>query len=221
MITRDITGALYVPAFDQKTFGSCASPRFDHTCGYNPIACDGVGTVRSGFNGRIIDRLALPTQFNSALVVAQGMALVECCSTGQVGSYRTNYIGLAVGLDHNCSTGAGWVAFATEAWSTEFPAFLQSTASTWNQYLTTATDTGSALCTSTGQALVSAFSVFDLTNAKRYVRICVVPRIESSGCSVTVPIHGGILFHGAQVAPTPVFNADARIVVTSGCSTST
>jgi len=214
MITRDLAGAFVVPAFDLKTFKSCdGGPSY--TCGYNP--------TDSGFNGRIIDRLGLPTQFNAATVVARCFGVFEASSTGQLGSYRQSYMALSVGLDHNCSTGAGWVAYATGQWSTEQALYLQSTASSWNQYLGTATDTGNALCTSTGFAIGGAVATFDLTGAKRYIRVVVTPVIHSSGCALQMPVTADIVFSQPQVAPLRYGDIpdDAVIVVTSACSTST
>lgn len=214
MITRDLTGAFVVPAFDLKSFQSCdGGPSY--SCGYNP--------TDSGFNGRIIDRLGLPTQFNAALVVARTFAAFEASSTGQVGSFRQSYMALAVGLDHNCSTGAGWTAFATGQWSSAHALYLQSTASTWNQYLGTATDTGNALCTSTGFAIGGATAVFDLTAAKRYIRVVVTPTIHSSGCALQMPVTADVIFGHPSHSPKTYADvaADKVIVVTSACSTST
>jgi hypothetical protein len=214
MITRNLAGAFVVPAFDLKTFKSCdGAPSY--ACGYNP--------TDSGFNGRIIDRLGLPTQFNAAMVVARCFGVFEASSTGQTGSFRQSYMGISVGLDHNCSTGAGWAAFTTAAWSTEQALYLQSTASSWNQYLTTATDTGNALCTSTGQAIGGAVALFDLTAAKRYIRVVVTPTIHSSGCALQMPITADIIFGQAMESPTKYADIPPRvqIVVTTACSTST
>jgi hypothetical protein len=214
MITRDIAGVFVVPAFDLKTFKSCdGGPSY--ACGYNP--------TNSGFNGRIIDRLGLPTQYNSALVVAESLAVFEASSSGQVGSFRQSYLGLSVGLDHNCSTGAGWTAYATGCWSSEHALYLQSTASTENQYLATATDTGNALCTSTGFAIGGVAAAFDLTGAKRYIRVVVAPTIHSSGCALQMPVTASVIF-GAPTHAVKAYAdvpADAVIVVTSACSTST
>ncbi len=214
MITRDLAGTFVVPAFDLKTFKSCdTAPSV--SCGYNP--------TDSGFNGRIIDRLGLPTQFNAAMVVARCFAVFEASSTGQVGSFRQDYMALSVGLDHNCSTGAGWTAYATGMWSSEQALYLQSTASTWNQYLATATDTGNALCTSTGFAIGGATAVFDLTGAKRYIRVVVTPVLHSSGCALQMPVTADLIFAHGVNAPVAYADipADTVIVVTSACSTST
>lgn len=229
MITRDISGTFYVPAFDRKMFGSCAATRYDPTCGYNPQMCDGVGTERSGWNGRIIDRLALPTQFTSARAIATSFARIECCSTGEIGKNGAKglqYIGLAVGLDHNCSTGTGWSAFSTASWSAEMPGYLLSTATSENAFLTTACATSSGLnptlfCTSTAGGVVTAEAVFDLTAAKRFIRVVVSPRIESTGCSIQMPVEAGILFGGAVGAPPVYADLSGTLIRTSGCSTST
>lgn len=220
MITRDISGLFVVPAFDLKTFKSCdTAPAY--SCGYNPTVCGAAGsTGGTGFNGRIIDRLGLPAHYTSVLALANGICAFECSSTGQVGTYRQVYMSLGVGIDHNCSTGAGWSALSTDKWVIQ-PAFLQSTASSWNQYLTTATDTGSALCTSTGMALAEARGVFDLSQAKRYIRMVVIPEIHSSGCALQMPVTGQFIFGSPAEAPPPDIPVDVRIVVTSACSTST
>lgn len=221
MITRDISGLFVVPAFDLKTFKSCdTAPAY--SCGYNPTVCGAAGsTGGTGFNGRIIDRLGLPANYTNVLAQATAICAFECSSTGQVGSYRQTYMALGVGIDHNCSTGAGWSALSTANWVLNEPAYLQSTASSWNQYLTTATDTGSALCTSTGMALAVASGIFDLTTAKRFIRICVVPEIHSSGCALQMPVTGQFIFGAPSEAPPPDIPVDAVIVVTSACSTST
>ena len=214
MITRDAVGAFVVPAFDLKTFKSCdGGPSY--TCGYNP--------VDSGFNGRIIDRLGLPTQFATAMVVARCFGVFEASSTGQIGSYRQSYMAVSVGLDHNCGTASGWSPLTTGCWSTEQALYLQSTASSWNQYLATATDTGNALCTSTGQAIGGAVAVFDLSAAKRYLRVVVTPTIHSSGCALQMPITADLVFMHPQHSPKYYGDVpdDAVIVVTSACSTST
>ena len=172
MITRDISGLFVVPAFDLKTFKSCdTAPAY--SCGYNPTVCGAAGsTGGTGFNGRIIDRLGLPANYNSVLALAHGVCLFEASSTGQVGSYRQVYMSLGVGIDHNCSTGAGWTALSTERWVIGEPAYLQSTASSWNQYLTTATDTGSALVDviggSGGAAPFNRTFTLDLTAAGNF-----------------------------------------------------
>jgi len=227
MITRDVAGTFYVPAFDRKMFGSCAATRYDPCCGYNPQMCDGVGTERSGWNGRIIDRLGLPAHFTQARVIAHALARIECCSTGTLTTgYRGQYVGLAVGLDHACSTGAGWSAFSTASWSAEVPAYLLSTATSENAFLATGCTTSTsanpcAFCTSTAGALVTAAAVFDLTAAKRFVRVVVTPRIESTGCSIQVPVEAGIEFGGAQHAPAIWAGLTGKPIVTSACSTST
>lgn len=229
MITRDVSGTFYVPAFDRKMFGSCAATRYDPCCGYNPQMCDGVGTERSGWNGRIIDRLALPSQFTNARVIASSLAALEHCSTG-VGAaeWRANYIGLAVGLDHNCSTGAGWTAFSTASWSAETAGYLLSTAgSTQNGYLATSSTTSTSLnpmafvLSTSARGIVSAEAVFDLTAAKRFIRVVVSPRIESTGCSIQMPVEAGILFGGAQSQPPVWADLGAALIRTTGCSTST
>ncbi len=223
MITRDIAGAFVVPAFDPKEFKSCDTAP-SYSCGYNPTVCGTAGsTGGTGFNGRIIDRQALPTQFNNCLVIARGFGELAASSTGQVGSFRQNFMSLAVGLDHNCSTGAGWAAYATECWPAAKPGYLhlRSTASTWNQYLGTATDTGNALCTSTGFVLLSAVGAFDLTGAKRFIRCVVIPELHSSGCGALMPVTADIVFGGAVEQPVRLMAADDVLIVTSACSTST
>lgn len=229
MITRDISGTFYVPAFDRKMFGSCAATRYDPCCGYNPQMCDGVGTERSGWNGRIIDRLSLPTGFTNARVIATSLAVLEHCSTG-VGAaeWRANYVGLAVGLDHNCSTGAGWTAFSTASWSAEKPGYLLSTAgSTQDGYLGTSSTTSTSLnpmafvLSTSARGVVSAEAIFDLTAAKRFIRVVVTPRIESTGCSIGLPVEAGILFGGAANAPAEWSGLTGKLIVTTGCSTST
>jgi len=229
MITRDLAGAFYVTGFDARTFhssakeigaGGIATGNANSTfLGYNPTSC--------GFNGRIIDRYGLPEFYQSVLVMAAGQALgFDMSSTGVLAAQglHVNYIGLSVGLDHNCSTGSGWEAFSTGQWSGEKAAYAYNACSTHIGLLTTATSTSDGLqnSTSTGPALASVAHAFDLTGAKRYIRMVVTPRLLASDCGVHngVDVHGGLLFGHPQHAPTN-YTKVGRISVTSACSTST
>mgnify|MGYP006909289336 CR=1 FL=1 len=226
MITRDVTNTYYVDAFNAKTLASTAEDVVADFIETGVATASGYGMTQAGFNGVIIDRLGLPSQFNSAVVVAWGQFAPDMSSTGVAGAQglHYNYVGLTVGLDHNCATSSGWLPYATGMWSSEHAAFMKSACSTHQGLLTTATSTTDGLqnSTSTGSGYVSVAQPFDLTGAKRYIRMVVAPRIYASDCGTHngITVGGGILFAQGQAGP-PNEAKIGRIVVTSGCSTST
>ncbi|MEY4762846.1 MAG: hypothetical protein RLZZ200_2702 [Pseudomonadota bacterium] len=223
MITRDLAGSFYVQAFNEKTFGSSAQ---EIGAGFPNCTASGYNPTDNGFNGRIIDRLGLPGQFNSVLVIARGQFSPDMSSTGVLGAQglHANYVGLSVGLDHNCSTGAGWTAYATGQWSDRTAAYMYCCCSTHQGFLTTATSTSDGLqnSTSTGPGVVTVSQAFDLSGAKRFVRMVVTPTIFATDCAVHngVTVTGSLLFGGAVERPANP-NKQGRIHVTSACSTST
>jgi hypothetical protein len=226
MITRDITNTYWVHGFNSKVLNSTAEDVVADMIETGVATASGYGNALAGFNGVIIDRLGLPSQFNSAVVIAEGQFEPDMSSTGILGKegLHFNYVALSVGLEHNCATSSGWLPYATGMWSSEHAAFMKSACSTHQGLLTTATSTGVGLqmSTSTGTGYVTVAQPFDLTGAKRYIRMAVCPRIYASDCGTHngITVVGGILFGQGQDGP-PNESKIGRIVVTSGCSTST
>ena len=86
----------------------------------------------------------------------------------------------------------------------------------------TSTSDGPQNTTATGPAAAHASAAFDLTGAKRFVRMVVTPRILATDCGthLGVTVTGGITFTNPTEAPGN-YAKSGRIIVTSACSTST
>jgi hypothetical protein len=225
MITRDLAGVDVVTAFDIKTFYSCTVSGFTCTCS----AGSTVGALPNSYAGRIIDRLALGRSYRAVVIapVAHGPVITCVESTAHLA-----YLALSVGLQHACTTGeSGFVDFSTEDWPAEQPLQVVTTAtSTGASYFSASakefSDNAAAIMTtaltsstSTAYAALATSNIkaIDITDAKRYLRVLIQPRIESTGCAgpnmnVSASLVFGIPDEAPGIAPR------GRVFVTSACS---
>lgn len=219
MITRNLAGLYPVTGIVPMTFHSCTVAGFTCACGPSAYAFTG------GWPGPMINRASLPESYQAVKVAVHGLGSIQASAT----SCRIQYIGVSIGLQHACSTGAGWTDYSTGDFVTDQAGYYVSTATStadawWNETrriaygaLTTAQTTS----TSTGLAEVRASATFDLTGAKQYIRVVVAPRIETTGCGGSyVPLAGELIFGHPDVEPFS-FADQSRVIVTSGCSTTT
>lgn len=224
MITRFISEAEAVSAFDQKTFHSCTVSGFTSACGTVSTG----GALPFSYAGRIIDRLGLGKNFNSAKVVPIGLGVVQASAT----SCTINYLGVSLGIQHSATTcSGGFSDYSTEDWPAE-QAF---------QRVSTATSTGdgfysqeagfvspntadlmttdASTSTSTGYATLNTLGLnaVPLDGAARFIRVIVAPHIETTGCGGSFAnVAAALLFGHPDEAPQTSLRA--RVAVTSACS---
>ena len=234
MITRDVSQLQIVPAFrHQAMFVACGATNLG-TC-----TCD-AGIAAAGstwFPGYVIDRLGLTRLFNSVAVAPIAWAEVRVSDeNARVQSYA-----VGVGLQHTCTTGGTWADLSTEEWIVDrgfwrqttatatacamYTAIQRDTADTLGGNLTTTTSTADGVnavsgSSSTGYAYYSGPpAVFDLTKAKRYLRVLVRPVINSTACdSGRMHLSAAAIFGEPSESPAPS-QPVKRILVTTGCST--
>lgn len=224
MITRDLASVNSVHAFDQQIFHSCTVSGFTCTCA-GPINSAAGAT---SYPGRLIDRLGLSRRYAAVKVAVAAYGDIQC-SAGSTA--MTNYMGLAVGLQHSATTCSGdFTDYSTGDWGVE-EAFQVATTSTstsaWaysaqqlsavaagvlTTALTTSTSTGYASFVGTGQTAIP------LTGAKRFLRVVVAPHIETTGCGGSNMKVSAVLIFGSP-EEAPVAAPLGRVHVTSACST--
>lgn len=238
MITRDVSQLFVVPAlYHNARFNSCTVAGF--TC-YTDGATSAIGSSEF-FPGFVIDRLALPYEYNS-------MAVVPTLYGNYGGSGDgTGFVtgALSAGIMHASASGGTFAAYSTGTWLVGASLWRQTTAtSTANTaYSIVQKDVGytselgigglmgTATSTSAGQGMVGGTSStgslfyagkparFDLTGAKRFIKVVIRPQIESTGCGA-----GGFHMSAAAVFGEPGYAnpsvaAAKRILVTTGCAT--
>lgn len=221
MITRDLTGLCSVQAMTPlAAVHSCTVTGFTSACGSNNMSAFGNGAI-SGF---VIDRLALPGQYNALLVSVAGHGPIQASAT----SCRLQYVGVGIGLQHAACSTAGWTDFSTGAFATVAGRYVSTATSTadawWSAGLGRATGaltTAATTSTSTGTQELIANAVFDLTGAERFVRVVVAPRIETTGCGGSyTSLAAQAVFGHAAVSPQDV-TTQGRVLYSTANSTST
>lgn len=242
MITRDLANITVVNAFDSTPAGGYRSCTVS---GVGTTACAGVLSTDLGlfgFGGFMIDRLGLKDNYAAAAVAVEASAHV---ATSAASTVQLTYYAVTVGMQHSSSTcSAGFTNLTTEQWLTDAPLLIQTTATSsgtafgWSSEGTlvaapiavfASTDAG--LTTSTGYArFVGSAPVFNLANAKRFVRVVIAPNIMTTGCAtLAMDVRANLIFGDPSAAPFAVTLVDGtlsteravrgRVVVTSGCST--
>lgn len=235
MITRDVAQLQVVPGFQHNAkFVTCENLVGTCTCA-GGVA--GAGTT--WFPGFMIDRLGLTQQFNSLLVAP--VVYADIASSDNAGNARARYYGIGVGLQHTSATGGTWADYSTGAWITDqglwsqttatatachtfYTAVQRDTADTLGGIMATATSTTPGLSLNAGSSstAIAYYSgpgaKFDLTGAKRYVRVLVRPRIEALACAQgLMHISAAAIF--GEPAEAPVVSPVKRILVTTACAT--
>ena len=238
MITRDVSQLMVVPALAHNVrFNSCTVTGF--TC-YTDGATSAIGSSEF-FPGFVIDRLGLPRQFNSLLV-----APVIYGHHGSTGAGAGDILvgTLSAGIMHASASGGTFAAYSTGDWLVGQGLWRQTTAtSTANTMhsviqqdvgLTTEIGLGGLTSTTTstasGQSAVAGTSstgivlyagpgpVFDLTGAKRFIKVAIRTQFETTGCA-----GGGFHMSAAAIFGEPGEAQPGlpskRILVTTGCAT--
>ena len=237
MITRDVSGLEVITGFPLKNFMGCtlAAPAngFAPSVGYSSGPAPNTGLTYA-WPGYMIDRQGLPRGYQSVKVQAGGSGVWVACSTGTWWAY----FGMAIGLQHASATGGTWADYSTGSFAAERAAWYMATTSSTNDEFynvrnPSGAKTGGYMTTSTNNNLLSDSiscghlfannsADFDLSQAKRYIRMLVAPRFESTGAcgGPQINITGSLVFGNPDEAPAaPLSNL--RVYVTSGCSTST
>lgn len=241
MITRDVNQLFVVPALVHNA-------RF-HSCTVTGFTCYGVGAGVSGlgtselFPGFIIDRLGLPRHFNSLMVAP---VIYGDIATSGDGAVCIN--SLTAGVMHASASGGTFAAYSTDNWFFEKALWRQSTATStahgsFTQVqrdvgLTTEIGigglTGSATSTAAGVAgqdmvagttstgflyYAGAGPVFDLGGAKRFIKVTMRTKFETTGCGSGGYHMSAAAIFGEPDEARPPFAPGKRILVTSGCAT--
>lgn len=224
MITRDLASVNSVHALDQMAFHSCTVSGFTCTCA-GPIN-SAVSTT--AYPGRLIDRLGLSRRYAAVKVVVAGYGDIQA-SAGSTA--MTNYMGIAVGLQHSATTCSGdFTDYSTGDWGPEeaFQVVTTATSTSSPFYnvqalsanaagilttaLTTSTSTGYANFVGTGATAIP------LAGAKRFLRVVIAPHIETTGCAGSnMKVSASLIFGIPEEAP--VASPFGRVHVTSACST--
>ena len=222
MITRDTANLHAVSAFAPiAALHSCTVSGFTSACGSNNMSAFGNGAI----SGYVIDRLALPTLYNSANIGVIGYGPIQASAT----SCRLQFVSVGIGVQHAACSTAGWTDFSTGQWLTCQVGYYVSTATStadawWNPGLGRAM--GPMTCaattsTSTGLVELRASQAFDLTGAERFIRVVVAPRIEATGCGGSYFfLNGHVNFDYGQVEPASLANM-GHVLYSTANSTST
>lgn len=243
MITRDVNQLMVVPALAHNArFHSCTVTGF--TC-YPTMAGVSTGIGTSEFiPGFTIDRLGLPRNFKSFMVapVVYGDFATTGTSAGNVlvGTFWA-------GLQDTCTSGGTFASYSTQNWLVGKGLWRQTTAtSTANEAFApvladvgltsaigigglTSTTTSTTASGSTGNMVAGTSSTslfyyagpgpaFDLSGAKRYIRVVMRTQFETTGCgSGSYHMSAAGIFGEPDEAQPPL--PTRRILVTSGCAT--
>src|SRR3990167_7793475 len=226
MISRFLSDVVPVHALDQVSFHSCTVTGFVCSCGVGSTG----GALPYSHGGRIIDRLGLSRRFAAVKIAVAGYGDIQC-SAGSTA--MTNYIGVAAGLMHSATTcAADFADYSAGDWPSEQAFQVVTTAtSTSSPFYSAqgallsanaagALTTGLTTSTSTGYAALVDISsnAIPLTAAKRFIRVNILPHIETTGCGGSnAKMSAALIFGFPEEAPTDA--PLGRVFVTSACST--
>lgn len=242
MITNDLSNLTIVSAFDSSAAG-----------GYRACTVAGTGTCTCGgylstdiglfgFGGFMIDRFGLKDNYAAAAIAIDAQAEVGSSAASTV---MLTYYAITAGLQHSSTTCSGGFSNLTTAdWITNRPLLIQTTATSsgtafgWTSEgtlvaapiaLFASVEAGNT--TSTGYArYVGDAPVFNLAEAKRFIRVVIAPNILTTGCATpAMSVRASLLFGDPSNGPFIVTNVDGtastqrnvrgRVIVTTGCST--
>ncbi len=235
MITRDIGELQVVPAFRHNAqFQNCETGVVAGSC-----TCSG-GIAAAGstwWPGFTIDRLGLTHLFNSVAIAP--LAWVDLRVSDE--NARVQSFAVGVGLQHTSASGGTWADLSTQEWIVDRGLWRQTTATATacamytaaqrdvadvlGGNLTTTTSTADGVnqiagSSSTGYAYYSGPpAIFDLSAAKRYLRVLVRPVINSTACGSGFMDLSALAIFGAPGQAPPPNQPVKRILVTTGCAT--
>lgn len=228
MISRGLAGLDLVPAFGQTQFHSCTVSGFVCTCG----TVDTGGALPFSYAGRIIDRLGLSVNYQAVALAAWGSGSRQ----SSAGTCTGDYMGVTVGIQHSSSTcSGGFTDYSTQNWNAEEPFVWVTTATstaaspffTAEQFAVTGNvaatvlTTAASTTTSTGYTdlVAGPMTAVPLDGCKRFVRMLIAPRIETTGCAGSFANIGGAMIFGHGDTQPSANTIRARVHVTSACST--
>ena len=231
MISRHFGETEYVHAFDLETYSPCNSVEVT-ACG----TVDTGGALQFSFGGRIIDRLGLGRGYRGMqpVIAAHGTPGTSAFLTCTI-----KYLGVAWGVQHSSTTcSADFNDFSTADWPAEKALWVMTTSTTTggatglysSEHRNISSFNGGFLSTAPTTSTSTGYAVYvagkenqgiQLDGAQRYLRLIVLPRIESTAgactCALTLGVAAGIVFGDPDESPAAV--PRGRIHVTSGCST--
>ena len=235
MIARDVAQLQVVPAFQHNAkFVACGDANLG-TC----TCAAGISAAGSTwFPGFIIDRLGLAQSFNSVAIAPNAWADIRVSDENA----RVQYYAVGVGLQHTCTTGGTFADYSTGDWIVDQGLWRQTTATatacamytavqrdaadTLGGVMTSATSTASGVSqnvasSSTGTAWYAGPPAkFDLSGAKRYLRVLVRPVVGTTACAGgPMELSAVAIFGEPQVNPAQYSTPVKRILVTTGCAT--
>lgn len=227
MINRALAGLTPVAALQDTSFHSCTVTGYFCTC--QPYT--GASALGSGLGGQIIDRLGLVEGYNAVGVVPT----VRAVRQGSTTCYTDDYVGIATGIQHSSTTCLGnFSDYSTENWAAERALVWVTTATSTSaspaynneaalmgapaaQVLST-----SRVCSSsTGYVVLAGgpITAVPADGLKRFIRVIVAPRIETTGCGGTYATVGASLVFGYPDKAAPGTAIRGRVHVTSACTT--
>ena len=230
MISRNLAGLVPVTAVSEASWHTSAGTASFCTC--QPYT--GASALPFGLGGRIIDRLGLVEGYASVAVVPTATGDRSNSTT----CFTNDYLGVSVGIQHSSTTCLGnFSDYSTENWAAERPLIWVTTATSTgslaapfynadaallgapaSQVLTT----GRPCSSSTGYLVLAGgpMTVVPTDGMKRFIRVIVSPRIETTGCGgiIATAIGASLIFGYADSAKAGTA-IRGRVHVTSGCST--
>ena len=246
MITRSGFEAFTMPALVHNArFHSCTVTGF--TCYSKMAGVDtGLGAGTTEFMpGLVIDRLGLPRNFG-ALLIAPVVYGDFQASEGAAGDVFAGTF--SAGLQHTSASGGTFASYSTGDWLMGQGLWRQTTATCDDNRIPTDSSlayqrtvgftceigvgglTSTTTSTADGQSNVAGTSstslfyyagpgpVFNLTGAKRYIRVVMRTQFETTGCgSGGYHMSAGAIFLEPDEAQPPL--PGRRILVTSACAT--